>query len=93
MPQLLKPGHELICGTIGMGKSYWVLYRIVNSLIHDRPCCYIDPKGDTYHDLLAFLATTSQGQELWQRRKERIILLNPLSPGGWLVGFNAIAPL
>lgn len=48
MPELADPGHEIICGTIGMGKSYWVLYKIVRSFLHDRPCCYIDPKGDTY---------------------------------------------
>ena len=47
MPELLGAGHEIVCGTIGMGKSYWILYKIVKSLIHDRPCCYIDPKGDT----------------------------------------------
>ena len=66
MPQLLEAGHELISGSIGMGKSYWVLYKIVMSLLHGYPCCYIDPKGEMYLTLLAFLATTSQGRELSQ---------------------------
>jgi hypothetical protein len=93
MPQLLEAGHELISGSIGMGKSYWVLYKIVMSLQHGYPCCYIDPKGEMYQTLLAFLATTSQGRELWEAYKQRIILVNPITAGPWMVGFNAIAPL
>jgi hypothetical protein len=65
MPILVDGGHELISGTIGMGKSYWVLYKIVKSFEADRPCCYIDPKGDTYRNLLAFFAATTQGRRLW----------------------------
>jgi len=93
MPQILEPGHEIVCGTIGMGKSYWVLYKIVKSLMYDRPCGYVDPKRDTYHNLLAFFATTDQGQELWEEYKRRILLVNPVAIGGWLVGFNAIDPM
>ena len=93
MPELLEPGHELICGTIGMGKSYWVLYKIVQSLIFERPCCYIDPKGDTYRNLLTFFAATEQGQALWERYRERIVLVNPVAHADHMVAFNAIAPL
>ena len=93
MPQLLEPGHEIVSGTIGMGKSYWVLYKIVKSFLYDRPCCYIDPKGDTYRNLLAFFATTDQGQELWAEYKHRILLVNPVAIGDWMVGFNAIEPM
>ena len=64
MPRTVESGHEIISGTIGMGKSYWVLYKIVMSMLHGRPCCYIDPKGDTYLHLLNFFASTTQGQEL-----------------------------
>lgn len=93
MPQLLEAGHELISGSIGMGKSYWVLYKIIMSLIYGYPCCYIDPKGEMYLTLLAFLAMTSQGQELWEALKHRIIFLNPLTTSSYMVAFNAIAPL
>ncbi|MHB1355032.1 MAG: type IV secretory system conjugative DNA transfer family protein [Anaerolineae bacterium] len=93
MPQLLEAGHELISGSIGMGKSYWVLYKIIMSLVYGYPCCYIDPKGEMYLTLLAFLAMTSQGQELWETLKHRIIFLNPITTSQWMVGFNAIAPL
>lgn len=93
MPELTKPEHEIICGTIGMGKSYWVLYKIVKSFQYDRPCCYIDPKGDTYRNLLAFFATTTQGQEIWQRYRHRILLVNPVSHSEYIVGFNAIEPM
>lgn len=90
---ITEPEHEVICGTIGMGKSYWVVYKIVKSLLYDRPCCYIDPKGDTYRSLLTFFATTTQGQELWERYHDRILLLNPVSLSGYILGFNAIEPM
>jgi hypothetical protein len=93
MPTLVPAAHELISGTIGMGKSYWVIYRIVMSLVHERPCCYIDPKGDTYATLLHFFASTTQGQELWEALSERVILLNPVAKGAHATAFNAIAPL
>ena len=61
-----KSDTSLVLGTIGMGKSYWTLYKIVQSLLHEYPCCYIDPKGDTYRNLLTFFGFSKQGQELWQ---------------------------
>ena len=93
MPELVEPGHEIICGTIGMGKSFWVLYKIVKGLLYGHPCCYIDPKGDTYRNLLAFFSSTTQGQELWERYRHRILLLNPVSPSDYILGFNAIEPM
>ena len=47
MRHLVESGHEIISGTIGMGKSLWTVYKIVMSMLYDRPCCYVDPKGDT----------------------------------------------
>jgi hypothetical protein len=46
-----------------------------------------------YLTLLAFLAMTSQGRELWEARKHRIIFLNPVTAAQWMVSFNAIGPL
>jgi hypothetical protein len=93
MPTLLESGHEIISGTIGRGKSYWVVYKIIQSMIHGRPCCYVDPKGDTFAALLNFLATTTQGEALWDALAERIRLVDPVAEGMHLVGFNAIEPL
>ena len=53
MPTLVKSGHEIIAGTIGQGKSYWTLYKIVKGMQNGRPCCYIDPKGDTVRRVAA----------------------------------------
>ncbi len=89
----LENDHEIICGATGMGKSFWVLWKIVNSFQHDRPCCYIDPKGDTYYNLLAFLATTRDGRRIWETYKHRILLLNPVSSSGHILGFNALEPV
>jgi hypothetical protein len=93
MPDFLEPGHELITGTTGTGKSYRALYQVVYSLIRNRPCCYIDPKGELYRILLAFLATTQQGRMLWERLQDRILFLNPVTAGNWMMGFNVLAPL
>jgi hypothetical protein len=76
-----------------MGKSYWVIYKIVMSMVYNRPFCYIDPKGDTYAQLLNFFATTTQGEELWEALSDRIVLLNPVSRSDHLLAFNAIAPM
>jgi hypothetical protein len=92
MPRLVESGHELISGTIGMGKSYFVVWKIVMSMIYNRPCCYIDPKGDTMANLVNFFATTTQGQELWDALSERILIVNPVSASDHLLGFHALAP-
>jgi len=88
----MSQGHELVVGMTGTGKSYWVLYKIISSLKRGTPCCYIDPKGDTYRALLSFFSSTSEGKELWERWKHKIVLMNPVSKSGHLVSFNAIKP-
>jgi hypothetical protein len=93
MREFARPEHEIISGMIGMGKSYLVLWKIVQSFAANRPCCYIDPKGDTYRALLAFFSGTRQGRELWQRYRHRILLLNPVSASDYLLAFNALEPM
>lgn len=90
---MAEPGHEIVSGTIGTGKSYWVLYKIIKSLELGIPCCYIDPKGDTYRNLLSLLSSTPQGRELWDARASKILLVNPVSPSDYILGFNAIEPM
>jgi hypothetical protein len=93
MRKMPRDGHEIIVGTIGMGKSYWVLHKILRSLSDDAPLMYIDPKGDTYRNLLSLLSSSRQGRELWARLRHRILLINPVSPSDYLVGFNALEPM
>ncbi|MHB1459461.1 MAG: hypothetical protein ACYC0V_21330, partial [Armatimonadota bacterium] len=93
MPELLEPGSSIVCGSTNSGKSFFSVYNIVQSLIHDRPCCYIDPKGDTYRNLLAFFESTDQGQELWEAYHDRILLVNPVTTADSMLSFNAIAPM
>ena len=61
--------------------------------LNDRPCCYIDPKSDTYYNILTFLHTTKLGRSIWERYQDRIVFLNPLSTSDYLVSFNAIEPM
>ena len=93
MPNLLEPGHQLIVGATGMGKSRFVLYHILKSMQEGVPLCYIDPKGETILALLAILSHTKKGLELYGKLKDRIRLLDPLSPSDYILGFNAIAPM
>lgn len=93
MPRLMEPGHELIVGSTGTGKSRFVLYKIIQSLLHDLPLCYIDPKSETIQALMAIFAGSKNGEELYERRKHRIIFLNPVSSSDYVVGFNAIEPM
>lgn len=90
---LPKDGHALIAGATRTGKSRLVAYQVVRSFIADQPLCYIDPKGETYDDLLMILATMDKGKELWEKYKHRIILINPVGAGNVVVPYNAIAPL
>lgn len=89
VPNIVSPQHEIVIGSIGMGKSFWVLYKIIQSFIFDRPCMYIDPKGDTYLNVLNFLFCTKLGQKIWEEKKPKILLLNTVNTSGSAVGFNA----
>lgn len=93
MPVFLDPGHEVIDGSTGTGKTFWGLYKIVKSFEAGMPTMYIDPKGEGYDLLLWFLESTAQGQEIWANFQDRIRLINPVSPSDYIVGFNAIEPL
>jgi hypothetical protein len=93
MTVLVEPGHEIVSGTIGMGKSFWILWKIIQSFLCDRPCCYIDPRSDTYLHLLAFFHRTKLGRELWQRYQHRIIFLDLVSPADYAVAFNILEPM
>ena len=87
---MIDKEHQIISGETQTGKSSRSLYQINDSFRHDRPCCYIDPKGETYRTLLAFLATTLDGQWAWETYRHRILFLNPISPSGYVLGFNAL---
>lgn len=91
--KVAESGHEVIAGTIGMGKSYLVAWKVVMSFVYGRPCCYIDPKGDTYRLILSWFANDEIGQAFYQRYRDRIFFINPVSATDRIVGFNAIAPL
>ncbi len=87
------PDSEVVVGACGTGKSYYILYKILRSMIEGVPCCYIDPKGETYAALLAILSSTKKGREIYEALKHRILFLNPNSKSGYLLAFNAIEPL
>lgn len=86
-------GHEVVSGMTGMGKSYLVLYKVFLSFYEDKPLCYIDPKGDSYHSILAFLASTKEGRQFWEKYRHRILFINPVAKSDHIVGFNALEPM
>jgi len=93
MPEHLEPGHELIVGATRSGKSFLTLYRIMRSFRSERPLCFIDPRGDGYRHLLSWFACHPVGQQTLAAYSDRIVLVNPVSPAPYRVGFNAIGPL
>lgn len=88
-----ESGHEVVSGMTGMGKSFLVLYKVFLSFYEDKPLCYIDPKGDSYRNILAFLSQTKEGRQFWERYRHRILFVNPVAKADHIVGFNAIEPM
>lgn len=74
------------------GQEFFVLYKILKSFEAGRPLCYIDPKGDTYRNLLSFFGFSKHGQEIWKAYRHRILFLNPVSKSDRIVGFNSLKP-
>ena len=88
-----EKGHEVIAGSIGMGKSVLALHKMIRSFYDNLPCALIDPKGDLYWSVLAYFCATEEGRRLWERIKHRVLFLNPVAQGDHLLAFNAVAPL
>lgn len=89
---MADPGHELIVGTIGMGKSFWVLWKMIQAMLQDRPFTYIDPKGDTYRNILAFLMS-AVGRPIYERLRHRILFINPVTKSDLIIGWNVLSPM
>lgn len=87
------PEHEIMVGATGTGKSTFTVYKVIYSLKHNLPVCYIDPKGDTYPRILWWLSQTEDGKRFYDRYGHRIILLNPVAKCDYLTPFNALEPL
>ena len=73
-----------------MGKSVWSDYQFLMSMYHDRPGAYIDPRGDTFKLTLATLAGTSWGRKLWEARKDRIVIIDPVAPSDYVTAFDPL---
>lgn len=88
-----ETGHELIAGATGTGKSRYVELKIKASFEKDKPCAFIDPKGDSYWHILWWLTSTPDGQEAYQRNKHRILFFNPVTKADHILCFNALSPV
>lgn len=83
-------GSSLVVGMTGMGKSMLIAWQFLRSLELGLPCCYLDPKGDTYDVIVALLCLSADYRALWERLKHRIRFLDLTNPSDYILGFNAI---
>ena len=74
--------HTYVIGQSGMGKSKALETWIMQDILAGRGVGVIDPHGDLFNHLTAFLA---KHPELWAK----VILIDPTDPI-WSVGFNPL---
>lgn len=75
--------HMQVLGLSRVGKSYFLEHMIRQDIASGAGVCVIDPHGELYDNLVAWLAAN----EVQKRR--RIHLINPAA-GQWAVGFNPL---
>lgn len=76
--------HMQVIGLSRQGKSFFLEHMIRQDIENGAGVCVIDPHGELYDNLVAWLAE----KEL--HRKRRIHLINPAG-SNWAVGFNPLA--
>lgn len=74
--------HTYVIGQSGMGKSKALETWIMQDILAGRGVGVIDPHGDLFNHLIAFIAARP---ELWAK----VILIDPTDPT-WSVGFNPL---
>ena len=94
MPEVYEPENELVIGGTGTGKTYWVMYKMLSYMERGIHFVYIDPKGDGYWKMLGYFQWLSVTQPAkWAQIRSRVIFVNPVAKGDYLVSFNAIEPI
>ena len=83
LPASARETHLHVLGVSGQGKSYFLEHMIRQDILSGNGVCVIDPHGELYENLLAWLA------EHQIDRYRHIHLLNP-SDDTWTVGFNPL---
>lgn len=82
-----RRAHTQIVGATGRGKSVLVEYLIRQDLEDTSAgVCLIDPHGQTYHELVSYLA------HFRPELAERVILFDPSDQSEAVLGFNPIGP-
>lgn len=83
MPREARETHLHVLGVSGQGKSYFLEHMIRRDILSGAGVCVIDPHGELYDNLLAWLT------EKQLDRYRTIHLINP-SDDRWSVGFNPL---
>jgi len=76
--------HLHVLGLSRQGKSYFLEHLIRQDITNGAGVCVIDPHGELYNNLVAWLAANDL------HRSHRIHLINPAN-GDWSVGFNPLS--
>ena len=84
VPDKIRSEHMHVVGATGSGKSRFLLHMIQQDILEGRGVCLIDPHGELYDHIVAWL---SNRDGLIEDRKIRLI--NP-SETEWSFGFNPL---
>lgn len=84
VPDKIRSEHMHVVGATGSGKSRFLLHMIQQDIIEGRGVCLIDPHGELYDHIVAWL---SNREGLLEDRNIRFI--NP-SESEWSFGFNPL---
>ena len=84
VPERIRSEHMHVVGATGSGKSRFLLSLIQQDILEGRGVCLIDPHGELYDHIVAWL---SNREGLFEDRTIRLI--NP-SDTDWSFGFNPL---
>ena len=78
--------HTHCLGRTRSGKSKGILGWVLQAIVNGVGVAVVDPHGDLYYDLAAYLTLAATKLRGLARR---IVIVNPLDPD-WCVGFNPL---
>lgn len=81
LDQETREMHMHVMGLSRMGKSYFLEHMIRQDIINGSGVCVIDPHGEMYDNLVAWLSVSRAAHH------RKVHLIDP-SEDGWSVGFN-----
>lgn len=87
LPRRRGGAHMAVWGGSGAGKSNYLLDLFMQDVMAGRGCALIDPKGDTFGDIVA--AMTAIPEEQWPALAQDLVIVDPSDPSS-TAAFNPL---